>query len=112
MGGGNLIRQLAEPLTSRLWGDGFAHTPTLSNTYAKHRRPALSLWTETQLGTTRRQHSNMSEPDGKRPRLLPRHREVEPLLGRDQVVVAVLADVELHPLDLTGEPVAGRAVVR
>ena len=45
-------------------------------------------------------------------RLLTGHRQVEPLLGRDQVVVAVLADIELHPLDLTGEAVAGRPVVR
>jgi len=47
MGGVNLIRQRAKLLTSRLYGDEYAHSPTLSNTYAKHRRPALSLWTET-----------------------------------------------------------------
>jgi hypothetical protein len=45
-------------------------------------------------------------------RLLPRHREVEPLLGRDQVVVAVFADVELDPFNLTSEAVTARTVVR
>jgi hypothetical protein len=34
---------------------------------------------------------------------LPRHGKVEPFFRRDQVVVAVVADIELHPLDLTGE---------
>jgi hypothetical protein len=41
--------------------------------------------------------------------LLPRHCQIEPLLGCDQVVMAIFADVELHPFDLTGEGVAGRA---
>jgi hypothetical protein len=45
-------------------------------------------------------------------KLLPRHRKVEPLLWCDEVIVAVLADIQLHPLDLTGEAVAGRAVIR
>jgi hypothetical protein len=44
--------------------------------------------------------------------LLPRHRKIEPFLGCDQVVVAVLADIQLDPLDLTREAVAGRAVIR
>jgi hypothetical protein len=44
--------------------------------------------------------------------LLARHGDVEPVLGGDQVVVAVVADVDLHPFDPTGETVAGRAVVR
>jgi hypothetical protein len=34
---------------------------------------------------------------------LPRHRESETLLGGDQVVVIVRADVDLHPFDFTGE---------
>jgi hypothetical protein len=45
-------------------------------------------------------------------KLLPRHRKVEPFLGCDEVIVAVLADIQLHPLDLTGEAVARRAVIR
>ena len=57
MGGVNLIRQRAKPLTRRLTSDEFAHTPTLSNTHAKHdtRNPhsTRNLWTKTDLGTTR-----------------------------------------------------------
>ena len=53
-----------------------------------------------------------SDRSGPATELLPRHRQVEPFLGRDEVVVAVLADVELNPLDLAGEAVAGRPVVR
>ena len=49
---------------------------------------------------------------GVRLTLLPRHGKVEPFFRRDQVVVAVVADIELHPLDLTGESVTCRAVVR
>ena len=43
---------------------------------------------------------------------LPCHRDREPILGFDQVILAVVTDVDLHPDDLTGKLVAGRAVVR
>jgi hypothetical protein len=43
------------------------------------------------------------------PDLLLGHRDVEPLLGRDQVIVVVVADFELDPFDLTCEPVTGYA---
>jgi hypothetical protein len=43
--------------------------------------------------------------------LLPCHRDREPVLGVDEVVVGVIADVDLHPVDLTVELVAGGAVV-
>ena len=113
MGSVDLIRQRAKPLASRLTGDEFAHTPTLSNTYAKHAHmhSTRSLGTKTHLGTTRRQHRNMSEPDGKRPRLLLGHCDVQPLFRRDEVVVAVLADIDLDPVDLAGELVPGRPVI-
>ncbi len=42
----NLIGQLAKPLACRLSGDELGHTATLSNTCAKHARPAHSLWTK------------------------------------------------------------------
>ena len=38
--------------------------------------------------------------------LLLGHRDVDPILGSDQVVVSVVADVELYPLDLAGELVS------
>jgi len=44
--------------------------------------------------------------------LLSRHRDREPVLGFDEVILAVVADVDLHPVDLTGKLVAGGAVVR
>ena len=44
-------------------------------------------------------------------RLLPGHGDAEAFLGLDEVVVIVGADVELHPVDLPGEPtVSGRVV--
>jgi hypothetical protein len=39
------------------------------------------------------------------------HGDVEPVLGADEVVVVVVADVDLHPLDLAGELVADGPVV-
>jgi hypothetical protein len=42
-------------------------------------------------------------------RLLPGHGQLELVLGGDQVVVVVVADVDLHPVDRTGESVAGVA---
>jgi hypothetical protein len=44
--------------------------------------------------------------------LLPCHRDGEPVLGFDEVILAVVADIDLHPVDLAGELVAGGAVVR
>ena len=41
--------------------------------------------------------------------LLECHRDLEALLGRDQVVVVVLADVDLRPADSAGE-LAGSGV--
>ena len=43
--------------------------------------------------------------------LLPRHGDLEPLLGRDQVIVVVIAEVDLHPFDSAGERVSARPVV-
>src|ERR1700761_5103138 len=40
------------------------------------------------------------------------HRDVEPLLRSDQMVVAVVPDVDLYPLDHAGESVVGGPVVR
>jgi len=45
-------------------------------------------------------------------RLLLRHRNLEPLFRRDQVVVIVLLQVDLHPVDLTTKLVIARAVIR
>ena len=42
--------------------------------------------------------------------LLLTHSQVQPILGVIRVVVAVLTDVDLHPVDLPGESVAGRTV--
>ena len=44
--------------------------------------------------------------------LLPRHRNLEALLRRDQVIVIILPQVELDPVDGAAETVAARAVVR
>ncbi len=52
------------------------------------------------------------EARGIHPRLLPRHRDVEFVLGRDQVIVVIFTDVDLHPVDRAGELVAVGAVVR
>src|SRR5271170_1353026 len=43
--------------------------------------------------------------------LLLRHRDLEPLLGRDQVIVVVIAEVDLHPLYSAGEGVPAWPVV-
>jgi hypothetical protein len=43
---------------------------------------------------------------------LPCHRDREPVLGLDEVIVTVVADVDLHPIDLTGELISGGAVIR
>src|SRR5437588_7653309 len=43
--------------------------------------------------------------------LLPRHRKVEQVLRLDEVVVAVGAEVDAHPLHGAAELVAARAVV-
>src|SRR6478609_3586975 len=52
--------------------------------------------------------------DGPRSRgcltLLACHRQVESFLGGDEVVVVVVADIDLHPVDFAGEPVAGGPV--
>jgi hypothetical protein len=40
--------------------------------------------------------------------LLPRHGDLEPLLGRDQVIVVVISEVDLHPFDSAGEGVSAR----
>jgi hypothetical protein len=42
---------------------------------------------------------------------LSRHRDREPVLGFDEVVLAVVADVDLYPVDLAVEFVVGGAVV-
>jgi hypothetical protein len=42
---------------------------------------------------------------------LPRHCDAQAILGGDQVVVVILADVNLHPGDVAVEGIAGRAVV-
>jgi hypothetical protein len=44
--------------------------------------------------------------------LLPRHGDPEPLLGIDGVVVIILAQIELHPVDLAREPAVARGVIR
>ena len=44
--------------------------------------------------------------------LLPRHRDPQALLGADQVILVVDADVELDPLDRPGEPAVSGGVVR
>jgi hypothetical protein len=43
--------------------------------------------------------------------LLVGHGDLEPVLGLDEMVVAVAADIDLHPVDLAGEFVAGGPVV-
>ena len=35
---------------------------------------------------------------------LPRHGDAETFFGIDEVVVVVVAEIELHPVDLAGEP--------
>jgi hypothetical protein len=49
---------------------------------------------------------------GSRRALLPRHRDLEPLLRRDQVIVVVIPEVDLHPFDGANESVPARAVIR
>jgi hypothetical protein len=39
--------------------------------------------------------------------LLTRHGEVHPVLGCDHVVVIVVAEIDLHPIDFTAELVVG-----
>jgi hypothetical protein len=46
-----------------------------------------------------------------RGRLLPGDGDAKAFLGVDQVVVVVLAEIDLHPVDLAGEPAAGGGVV-
>ena len=43
--------------------------------------------------------------------LLPRHRQFETLLGRDEMVVVVAADIDLHPVNLAGERITRRTIV-
>lgn len=43
--------------------------------------------------------------------LLAGHRQPDPVFGADEVVVAVLAHLELHPVDGAGELAGGRVVV-
>src|SRR3954464_15967059 len=43
--------------------------------------------------------------------LLPSHRDAEALAGIDVVVVVVVTEVDLNPLDLAGEPAGGSGVV-
>jgi hypothetical protein len=43
---------------------------------------------------------------------LARHRNAQALFGCDQVVVVIVSGVELHPVDVAGEPaLLGRVVV-
>ena len=49
---------------------------------------------------------------GPPPGLLPGHGDAQPLVGVDEVVVVVVAEVDLHPVDLAGEAAAVRGVVR
>jgi hypothetical protein len=44
--------------------------------------------------------------------LLPGHSDAQAFLGVDEVIVIILAKIELHPVDLAGEPAAVRGVVR
>src|SRR4051794_40986487 len=44
-------------------------------------------------------------------RLLLGHGDAQSLVGVDEVVVVVVAEVELHPVDLAGEPAGPRGVV-
>ncbi len=43
--------------------------------------------------------------------LLPRHGDPEPFLGVDEVVMIIFAEIELHPVDLAGEPAVACGVV-
>jgi len=45
------------------------------------------------------------------PQLLAGHGDAEAFVGVDEVVVVVVAEVELDPVDLSGEPAAAGAVV-
>src|SRR5215207_10514489 len=43
--------------------------------------------------------------------LLPGHGDPEPFLGINEVVMIILAKIELHPVDLAREPAVARSVV-
>ena len=43
--------------------------------------------------------------------LLPSHGDAQAFLGVDEVVVVILAEIDLHPVDLAGEPAAVGGVV-
>lgn len=44
--------------------------------------------------------------------LLSRHRQIKPIFGRDQVVVAIIAHVKPHPVDSSAKRIAGWSIVR